>query len=134
VFRNVVVATGTNAGAAAGIKYAVQFAEKYSAKLWIAHSLRRNDGCLQIDSERAWLKRLAPHKDRVTTVFELGSVEQVAVSMAERESADLVMLAPGLGWLLPAIVKQVSCPVMTVRYAIPMVRPKTMGAEPVCSS
>jgi len=129
VFRNIVLATGANAGAAAGVRYAAQFAAKYDAKLWIAHSLRRSDGCLQMTSERAWLKRLAPLKDSVTTVFEVGSVEQVAVELAERESADLVMLAPGLGWLLPAIVKRVSCPVMTVRYAIPMVRPKTLGAE-----
>ncbi len=128
-FRNIVLATGANAGAAAGIKYAAQFAEKYGAKLWIAHSLRRNDGCLQMDSERAWLKRLAPHKDRITTVFDVGSVAQVAVELAERESADLVMLAPGLGWLLPTIIKRVLCPVMTVRYATPMLRPKTLGAE-----
>ncbi len=133
-FRNIVLATGANAGAAAGIKYAARFAEQYGAKLWIAHSLRRSDGCLEMNSDRGWLNRLAPHKDRVTTVFELGSVEQVAVDLAARESADLVMLAPGLGWLLPTIVKRVSCPVMTVRYAIPMLRPNTLGAEPVCSS
>ena len=56
-------------------------------------------------------------------------MEQVTVMLAEREGADLVMLAPGLGSRLPQIARYVACPVMAVRYAIPMIRPRSFGAE-----
>jgi hypothetical protein len=53
--------------------------------------------------------------------------------LAEREGADLVMLAPGLGSRLPLIARHVACPVMAVRYAIPMIRPRSFAAEPARS-
>jgi hypothetical protein len=64
----------------------------------------------------------------------VGTVEQVTIMLAERESADLVMLGPGLASLLPLMARAVACPVMAVRYAIPMIRPKTLGAERAVSS
>ncbi|MGZ4832178.1 MAG: universal stress protein [Terriglobales bacterium] len=127
-FRNIVLATGANAGAAAGISYAAKFSNRFGANLWIAHSLRP-DGRGGNNSERSWLSKLVPHREGVAPIFEIGTVEQVTIMLAQRESADLVMLAPGLGWLLPKIVQHLACPVMSVRYAIPMIRPKSFGAE-----
>ncbi len=62
-------------------------------------------------------------------VLQMGSIEQVTIALAQREHADLVMLAPGLGGILPEILHAVNCPVMSVRYAVPMIRPKSFGAE-----
>ncbi len=124
--KNIVLATGLNAGAAAGIAYATSFAERFGAKLWIAHCLRaqtRNNGVSTSVME------VAPARPGVRRLLELGSVEEVTVMLARRESPDLVMLAPGLGGLLPELLPLVDCPVMTVRYAIPMIRPQTFGAE-----
>ncbi len=130
-FTNIVLATGLNPGAAAGIDYACWFAEQHGAKLWIAHSLRPRDGVQYNESVGAWMDKVVPNGPGVGRVLEIGSVEHVAVALAERESADLLMLAPGLGWLLPEMVRHVACPVMTVRYATPIIRPKTLGAEVV---
>lgn len=129
--RNIVLATGINPGAAAGISYARAFAQAHGAKLWVAHSLRPGDSLLEGDAARKWLRKLVPDQPFVERVTEVGSVEHVTLALAERESADLVMLAPGLGPLLPEIVRLVQCPVMAVRYAIPMIRPKSFGAETI---
>ena len=135
VFRNIVLATGLNPGAAAGIAFALSFAQRHGAKLWVAHSLRPGDDATRSDAVDAWMKKIVPDQPGVERVLEIGSVEQVTLTLAERESADLVMLAPGLGSLLPQMVRQVSCPVMIVRYAIPMIRPKWLGATtPALSS
>jgi nucleotide-binding universal stress UspA family protein len=126
-YRNIVLATGLNPGAAAGISYACSFAEAHHAKLWVAHSLRPHTPIDEGSSER-WLRKLVPNHPGVERVAEAGSVEQVTIMLAERESADLVMLGPGLGSLLPLLTHAVACPVMAVRYAIPMIRPKSFGA------
>jgi nucleotide-binding universal stress UspA family protein len=128
-FRNIVLATGLNPGAAAGISYARSFAQAQGAKLWVAHSLHPHAPLNQTDSATTWLKKLVPDQPGIERVAEAGSVEQVTVMLAERERADLVMLAPGLGSRLPQIARHVACPVMAVRYAIPMVRPKSLGVE-----
>jgi nucleotide-binding universal stress UspA family protein len=126
-FRNIVLATGLNPGAAAGISYARSFAQAQGAKLWVAHSL--HSPLNQTDPATTWMKKLVPDQPGIERVAEVGSVEQVTVMLAERECADLVMLAPGLGSRLPQIARHVACPVMAVRYAIPMIRPKSLGAE-----
>jgi len=126
-YRNIVLATGLNPGAAAGISYACSFAEAHHAKLWVAHSLRPHTPIDEGSSER-WLRKLVPNHPGVERVAEAGSVEQVTIMLAERKSADLVMLGPGLGSLLPLMTRAVACPVMAVRYAIPMIRPKSFGA------
>ena len=128
-FRNIVLATSLNPGAAAGISYARSFAQAQGAKLWVAHSLPPHSPLSETDSATTWLKKLVPDQPGVERVAEVGSVEQVTVMLAERECADLVMLAPGLGSRLPQIARHVACPVMAVRYAIPMIRPKSFGAE-----
>ena len=128
-FRNIVLATSLNPGAAAGISYARSFAQAQGAKLWVAHSLHPHSPLSETDSAERWLSKLVPDQPGVERVAEVGSVEQVTVMLAERECADLVMLAPGLGSRLPQIARQVACPVMAVRYAIPMIRPKSFGAE-----
>jgi len=128
-FRNIVLATGLNPGAAAGIAYARSFAQAQDAKLWVSHSLHPHSQPSETDSATAWLKKLLPDQPGVDRVAEIGSVEQVTVMLAERECADLVMLAPGLGSRLPQIARHVACPVMAVRYAIPMIRPRSFGTE-----
>ena len=128
-FRNIVLATGLNPGAAAGISYARSFAQAQGAKLWVAHSLHPHSPLNETDSATTWLKKLVPDHPGIELVAEVGSVEQVTLTLAERECADLVMLAPGLGSRLPQIARYVACPVMAVRYAIPMIRPKSLGAE-----
>jgi nucleotide-binding universal stress UspA family protein len=128
-FRNIVLATGLNPGAAAGISYARWFAQAHGAKLWVAHSLHPQSPLGETDSAERWLRNLVPEQPGVERVAEVGRVEQVTVMLAERECADLVMLAPGLGSRLPQIARHVSCPVMAVRYAIPMIRPKSLGVE-----
>jgi nucleotide-binding universal stress UspA family protein len=128
-FRNIVLATGLNPGAAAGISYARSFARAQGAKLWVAHPLHPHSPLSETDSAERWLRKLVPDQPGVECVAEVGSVEQVTVMLAERECADLVMLAPGLGSRLPQIARQVACPVMAVRYAIPMIRPKSFAAE-----
>ena len=128
-FRNIVLATGLNPGAAAGISYARAFADARGAKLWVAHSMHPRSPLSETEAAERWLRKLVPDQPGVRRVAELGSVEQVTVMLAERESADLVMLAPGLGSRLPEIAGQVACPVMAVRYAIPMIRPRAFGAK-----
>ena len=128
-FRNIVLATGLNPGAAAGISYARSFARAQGAKLWVAHSLHPHSPLSETDSAERWLSKLVPDQPGVERVAEAGSVEQVTVMLAEREGADLVMLAPGLGSRLPLIARHVACPVMAVRYAIPMIRPRSFVAE-----
>lgn len=128
-FRNIVLATGLNPGAAAGISYARSFAQAQGAKLWVAHSLHPHSPLNEAGLATTWLKKLVPDQPGIERVAEVGSVEQVTVMLAERECADLVMLAPGLGSRLPQIARHVACPVMAVRYAIPMIRPKSLGAE-----
>jgi nucleotide-binding universal stress UspA family protein len=128
-FRNIVLATSLNPGAAAGISYARWFAQAQGAKLWVAHSLNPHSPPSETDSANKWLAKLIPDQPGIEPVAEVGSVEQVTVALAERERADLVMLAPGLGSLLPQIARHVACPVMAVRYAIPMIRPKSFGAK-----
>jgi nucleotide-binding universal stress UspA family protein len=128
-FRNIVLATGLNPGAAAGISYARSFAQAQGAKLWVAHSLHPHSPLREADSAERWLRKLVPEQPGVERVAEAGSVEQVTVMLAERECADLVMLAPGLGSRLPQIARHVACPVMAVRYAIPMIRSNSFGAE-----
>jgi nucleotide-binding universal stress UspA family protein len=132
-FRNIILATCLNRGAVAGISYARRFAQAQGAKLWVAHPLHPYAPLSETDSAERWLKKLVPDQPGVERVTAVGSVEQVTVMLAERECADLVMLAPGLGSRLPQIARQVACPVMAVRYAIPMIRPKSFGAEPVVS-
>jgi nucleotide-binding universal stress UspA family protein len=134
VFRNIVLATSLNPGAASGIAFARSFAQRHGAKLWVAHSLRPGDGATPIEAVDAWMKKIVPDQPRVERVPRLGSVEQVTVMLAERESADLVMLGPGLGSMLPQVARHVACPVMIVRYAIPMIRPKSFGVRPALSS
>ena len=95
----------------------------------MAHSLHPHSSLSETDSAERWLSKLVPDQPGVERVAEVGSVEQVAIMLAERECADLVMLAPGLGSRLPQIARHVACPVMAVRYAIPMVRPKSLRAE-----
>ncbi len=133
-FRNIVLATSLNPGAGAGISYARSFARSQGAKLWIAHSMRPRETGLEIDSAERWLKKLAPDQPGIERVAEVGSVEEVTIQLARRECADLVMLAPGLGSRLPLLARQVACPVMAVRYAIPMIRPKSFGAVPAIGS
>lgn len=133
-FRNIVLATGLNPGAAAGISYARSFAQAQGAKLWVAHSLHPHSALDQTDPATTWLKKLVPDQPGIERVAELGSVEQVTVMLAERECADLVMLAPGLGSRLPQIARHVACPVMAVRYAIPMIRPRTISGTPAVSA
>jgi nucleotide-binding universal stress UspA family protein len=130
--RNIVLATGLNPGAAAGISYARAFAQAQGAKLWVAHPLRQQ-ALSDVVAAQRWLRKLVPEASGDELVFEVGTVEQVTLMLAHRESADLVMLAPGLGSLLPEIVRHVECPVMAVRYATPMIRPKSFGAEPALS-
>jgi nucleotide-binding universal stress UspA family protein len=127
--RNIVLATSLNPGAAAGISYARSFAQAHGAKLWVAHSLLRHSPPSETDSANRWLRNLVPDQPGVERVAEVGSMEQVTVTLAERECADLVMLAPGLGSWLPQIARQVNCPVMAVRYAIPMIHPKSLRAK-----
>jgi nucleotide-binding universal stress UspA family protein len=133
-FRNIVLATRLNPGAATAIAYACSFARQHGAKLSVAHALRLGSENPARECADTWLKKVVPDSPGVVRVLETGSVEQVTVALAERESADLVMLAPGLGELLQPIVRHVACPVMTVRYAIPMVRPKTARTRSVISS
>jgi nucleotide-binding universal stress UspA family protein len=128
-FRNIVLATGLNPGAAAGISYARWFAQEQGAKLWVAHSLQPRAPLGESGSEARWLSKIVPEQPGVERVAEAGSVEHVTVMLAERERADLVMLAPGLGSRLPLIARHVACPVMAVRYAIPMIRPRTFGVK-----
>jgi nucleotide-binding universal stress UspA family protein len=125
---NIVLATGLNPGAAAGISYARAFAQAQGAKLWVAHPLGQQ-ALSDVVAAQRWLRKLVPEQSGDALVFEVGTVEQVTLMLATRESADLVMLAPGLGSLLPEIVRHVECPVMAVRYATPMIRPKSFGAE-----
>ncbi|MBZ5566631.1 MAG: universal stress protein, partial [Acidobacteriia bacterium] len=97
--------------------------------------LRPGDDRMRSDAVGAWMKKIVPDQPGVERVLEIGSVEQVTLMLTERESADLVMLAPGLGSLLSQVVRHASCPVMIVRYAIPMIRPKSLGATtPALSS
>jgi len=128
-FRNIVLATSLNPGAAIGISYARSFAQAQGAKLWVAHSLLPHSPLSETDSAERWLRKLVPDQSGVERVAEVGSVEQVTVMLAERKCADLVMLAPGLGSRLQQIGGQVACPVMAVRYAIPMIRPKSFRAK-----
>ncbi len=128
-FRKIVLATSLSPGAAAGISYARSFAQAQGAKLWVAHPLHPHSPLSETDSANRWLSKLVPNQPGVERVAEVGSVEQVTVMLAEKEGADLVMLAPGLGSRLPQIARHVACPVMAVRYAIPMIRPKSFGAE-----
>jgi nucleotide-binding universal stress UspA family protein len=132
-FRNIVLATGLNPGAAAGITYAHSFAEAHGAKLWVAHAMRPHTPIDEGSTQR-WLRKLIPDRPDIERVAEVGTVEQVTIMLAERESADLVMLGPGLGSLLPLVSRQVACPVMMIRYAIAMIRPKSFGAVPAIGS
>lgn len=133
-FRNIVLATSLARSAATAVAYACSFARQHGAKLWVGHALRLDDANPAREWVDTWLKKVVPNAPGVVRVLEIGTVEQVTVALAERESADLVMLAPGMGELLRPIARHVACPVMAVRYAIPMVPQKTARARSVISS
>jgi nucleotide-binding universal stress UspA family protein len=127
-FRNIVLATNVSPGAAAGIAYACSFARRFGANLWVTHS----DESLQA---RAWLKKQLPEQPGIYCVADAGPLKEIAVKVAEQESADLVMLGPGLASLEPYVARHAPCPVLTVRYAVTTIRPKTFGAQaPLTSS